>query len=154
MCFVSDPSTVGAGARTRLKSRTQKFTPHCVCRPHHCRCPGKCPFAGGSRTLRSPSRAVPFVLLQEPCPSLSPGCFTPCPCLYNNARQGTRPAAIAMLMSAVPFASTVGVRGTRSIYLTHTTHRQARCTPKSLTSSHCYGPLSCPTINHTGGTRF
>ena len=35
MCF--GPSTQGAGAKTRLKSRIKKFTPHCVCRslnPH------------------------------------------------------------------------------------------------------------------------
>ena len=30
MCF--GPSTLGAGAKTRLESRTKKFTPHCVCR--------------------------------------------------------------------------------------------------------------------------
>ena len=27
-------STLGAGAKPRLESRIQKFTPHCVCRPH------------------------------------------------------------------------------------------------------------------------
>ena len=31
MCF--GPSTLGAGAKTRLESRIKKFTPHCVCRP-------------------------------------------------------------------------------------------------------------------------
>ena len=31
MCF--GPSTLGAGAKTRLESRTEKFKPHCVCRP-------------------------------------------------------------------------------------------------------------------------
>ena len=30
MCF--GPSTLGAGAKTRLESRIKKFTPHCVCR--------------------------------------------------------------------------------------------------------------------------
>ena len=30
---ISDPSTVGALAKTRLESRIDKFTPHCVCRP-------------------------------------------------------------------------------------------------------------------------
>ena len=30
MCF--GPSTMGAGAKTRLESRIKKFTPHCVCR--------------------------------------------------------------------------------------------------------------------------
>ena len=36
MCFdivISDPSTLGAGAKARLESRIKKFTPHCVCRP-------------------------------------------------------------------------------------------------------------------------
>ena len=35
MCF--GPSTLGAGAKTRLESRIKKFTPHCVCRrrAHH-----------------------------------------------------------------------------------------------------------------------
>ena len=27
------PSTLGAGAKTRLESRIKEFTPHCVCRP-------------------------------------------------------------------------------------------------------------------------
>ena len=31
MCF--GPSTLGAGAKTRLESRIKKFTPHCGCRP-------------------------------------------------------------------------------------------------------------------------
>ena len=31
MCF--GPSTLGAGAKTRLESRIKKFTPHRVCRP-------------------------------------------------------------------------------------------------------------------------
>ena len=31
MCFFG-PSTLGAGAKTRLESRIKKFTPHCVCR--------------------------------------------------------------------------------------------------------------------------
>ena len=31
--LISDPSTLGAGAKTRLESRIKKFTPHCVCRP-------------------------------------------------------------------------------------------------------------------------
>ena len=31
MCF--SPSTLGAGAKTRLESRIKKFTPHCVYRP-------------------------------------------------------------------------------------------------------------------------
>ena len=30
MCF--GPSTLGAGAKTRLESRIKKFTPHCICR--------------------------------------------------------------------------------------------------------------------------
>ena len=30
MCF--GPSTLGAGAKTRLESRIKTFTPHCVCR--------------------------------------------------------------------------------------------------------------------------
>ena len=30
MCF--GPSTLGAGAKTRLESRIKEFTPHCVCR--------------------------------------------------------------------------------------------------------------------------
>ena len=30
--LISDPSTLDAGAQTRLKSRIKKFTPHCVCR--------------------------------------------------------------------------------------------------------------------------
>ena len=30
--LISDPGTLGAGAKTRLKSRIQEFTPHCVCR--------------------------------------------------------------------------------------------------------------------------
>ena len=29
--LVSDPGTLGAGAKTRLESRIKKFTPHCVC---------------------------------------------------------------------------------------------------------------------------
>ena len=29
---VFGPSTLGAGAKTRLESRIKKFTPHCVCR--------------------------------------------------------------------------------------------------------------------------
>ena len=31
MCF--GPSTLGAGAKTRLESRIKKFTPHCIYRP-------------------------------------------------------------------------------------------------------------------------
>ena len=31
MCF--GPSTLGAGAKTRLESKMKKFTPHCICRP-------------------------------------------------------------------------------------------------------------------------
>ena len=31
--LLSDPSTLGAGAKARLESRIKKFTPHCVCRP-------------------------------------------------------------------------------------------------------------------------
>ena len=31
--LISDPSTLGAGAKTRLASRIKTFTPHCVCRP-------------------------------------------------------------------------------------------------------------------------
>ena len=31
--LISDPSTLGAGAKTRLESRIKKFTRHCVCRP-------------------------------------------------------------------------------------------------------------------------
>ena len=31
--LISDPGTLGAGAKTRLESRIKKFTPHCVCRP-------------------------------------------------------------------------------------------------------------------------
>ena len=31
--LISDPSTLGAGAKTRLESRIKKFTPHCICRP-------------------------------------------------------------------------------------------------------------------------
>ena len=30
MCF--GPSTLGAGAKTRLESRIKKCTPHCICR--------------------------------------------------------------------------------------------------------------------------
>ena len=30
--LISDPGTLGAGAKTRLESRMKKFTPHCVCR--------------------------------------------------------------------------------------------------------------------------
>ena len=30
--LISDPSTLGAGAKTRLESRIKKFTPQCVCR--------------------------------------------------------------------------------------------------------------------------
>ena len=32
MCF--GPSTLGAGAKTRLESRIKEFTPHCVCTTH------------------------------------------------------------------------------------------------------------------------
>ena len=35
--LISDPSTLGAGAKTRLESRIKKFTPHCVCRPQRSR---------------------------------------------------------------------------------------------------------------------
>ena len=31
--MLSDPGTLGAGAKTRLEPRMKKFTPHCVCRP-------------------------------------------------------------------------------------------------------------------------
>ncbi len=32
--FLSDPSTLGAGAKTRLESRRKMFTPlHCICSP-------------------------------------------------------------------------------------------------------------------------
>ena len=31
--LISDPSILGAGAKTRLESRIKRFTPHCVCRP-------------------------------------------------------------------------------------------------------------------------
>ena len=31
--MISDPRTLGAGAKTCLESRTKKFTPHCICRP-------------------------------------------------------------------------------------------------------------------------
>ena len=31
--LISDPSTLGAGAKTRLESRIKKFTPHCIYRP-------------------------------------------------------------------------------------------------------------------------
>ena len=30
--LISDPSTLGAGAKTRLESRIKKFTPRCICR--------------------------------------------------------------------------------------------------------------------------
>ena len=30
--LISDPSTLGAGAKTRLESRIKKFTPHCIYR--------------------------------------------------------------------------------------------------------------------------
>ena len=30
--LISDPGTLGAGAKTRLESRIKNFTPHCVCR--------------------------------------------------------------------------------------------------------------------------
>ena len=33
MCFDSGPITVGAGAKTRLKSRINKYTQHFMCRP-------------------------------------------------------------------------------------------------------------------------
>ena len=36
MCL--GPGTLGAGAKTRLKSRINKFTPHCICRPPIPRC--------------------------------------------------------------------------------------------------------------------
>ena len=33
--LISDPSTLGAGAKTRLESRIKEFTPHCVYRQTH-----------------------------------------------------------------------------------------------------------------------
>ena len=30
--LISDPGTLGAGAKARLESRIKEFTPHCVCR--------------------------------------------------------------------------------------------------------------------------
>ena len=34
--LISDPGTLGAGAKIRLESRVKKFTPHCIC--IHCIC--------------------------------------------------------------------------------------------------------------------
>ena len=31
--WISNPSTLGAGVKTRLESRIQMFTPHCICSP-------------------------------------------------------------------------------------------------------------------------
>ena len=31
VCLISDPSTLDAGAKSRLKPGMKKFTPHCVC---------------------------------------------------------------------------------------------------------------------------
>ena len=50
MCF--GPSTLGAGAKTRLESRIKKFTPHCVCRTVHLKsnCPPLLLFQNGIKS--------------------------------------------------------------------------------------------------------
>ena len=49
------PSTLGAGAKTRLESRIKKFTPHCVCRPRPPDCAGQyTPQINHESLIRSP----------------------------------------------------------------------------------------------------
>ena len=65
MCF--GPSTLGAGAKTRLESRIKKLTPHCVCRPFQARLMTNAskPLERPANTMTKPHILTPFPFFQN-----------------------------------------------------------------------------------------